>query len=191
MIGNVKYVNWIDILALAIIIRIVSIGMKKGFVLECFKIGGVFCAVFITFHYFTEMARFLSGYAKMDAARLEVLTFGLLWGLVILIFKFIREGWMMLLKVEVHPILDGWGALLISLLRGILLCALTISFLYTSNVKFMKDDIMRSISGSYLLRISPQVYKLCYSGFVGKFFPEEKLNTKVVAPEKSDSSRRK
>ena len=53
-------INWLDIVSLAICVRAVFIGVKKGFVVEFFKSLGILFSVFITLHYFSDVTVFAS-----------------------------------------------------------------------------------------------------------------------------------
>ena len=174
-----KTINWVDVLIFVISIRIIYIGIKNGFVIEFFKWVGVLFSIFITFHYYSELARLLKSRLPISEAIAQSLCFGLLWLLVFLIFKLIREGMMLMLKMEAHPLLDKWGGLLVSFLRSILIGSLALVFLQVLGVEYITKNVKKSFVNSYLFDISPKVYEAWYDGFVDKFFPSEKLNLSV------------
>lgn len=174
-----KNINWVDILIAAITIRIIYIGIKNGFIVEFFKGIGVFFSIFITFHYYTGIAKILQSRLPISESIAQSLCFVLLWSLVSLIFKLIREGMMLMLKIQAHSLLDKWGGLLVSILRSILIGSLVLVFLHVLGVEYIIKNVRRSFINAYLFDIASKVYEASYDGFVDKFFPSEKLNLAV------------
>ncbi len=175
-----KNINWVDLLIFFISMRIIYIGTKNGFVIEFFKWLGILFTIFITFHYYSELAKLLQSRLPISESIAQSLCFGLLWALLSLIFKLIREGLMLMLKMEAHPLLDKWGGLLVSILRSILIGSLVLVFLRVLGVEYITKNVKKSFVNSYLFDISPKVYEAGYDGFINKFFPSEKLNLSVM-----------
>ena len=171
--------NWVDILVGAILIRAVYIGVKRGFVVELFKLVGVLFAVFITLHYFSGTSKFLQDKLHLPQRASDLFSYGLLWAIVILAFKFIREGFTILFKIEAHSAFDKWGGLLTSVMRGLLLSSLAILFLRISAVEYFTKNLEKSFTASHIVSLSPKVYEATYNNFVSKFFPSEELNKSV------------
>ena len=169
--------NWIDILMAAIVIRVVYIGIKRGIVVELFKMVGVLSAVFITLHYFSSISKVLQEKVHLPLAAADLFSFGILWGLVILAFKFIRDGFGMLFKMEAaHSILDKWGGLVVCIGRALLLCSLTILCLRASSIDYFLKNLEKSATASKLASLAPGFYEATYNNVVSKFFPSEELN---------------
>ena len=182
-------VNWMDILIVLVSVRIIYTGIKHGFIIEFFKLIGVFSALFITFHYYTGLAKILEDHTAVPESFADFLCFGLLWAAVILAFKLIRDGLMLLFKVEAVSLVDQWGGLLLSILRGALTGSLILIFLQVSGMEYWKNNAKKSFFNPYLGGLSPEIYKATYDGMVSKFFPTEKLNLAVfkIKNEKSES----
>ena len=174
-----KNINWVDILIGAISIRIIYIGTKNGFIVEFFKWIGVLFSIFITFHYYSNLAKILQSRLPISGSIAQSLCFVLLWSLVFLMFKLIREGMMLMLKIQAHSLLDKWGGLLVSILRSILIGSLVLVFLQVLGVEYITKNVRKSFLNDYLFDIAPKVYEVSYDGFVDKFFPSEKLNLAV------------
>ena len=175
----VKNINWVDILVICIILRIVHIGSQRGFVIELFKCVGVLCTIFITYHYYSFIAKFLESNFSLFRATAEVLSFGLLWGGGSLIFKLIRDGILLMFKIEAHAVVDKWGGLVIGFLRSVLIASVFLVFLQILDVEYVSKNVKKSFLNAYLFDISPKVYRTCYEEIVEKFFPSEKLNLSV------------
>ena len=176
-----KSLNWVDILMILLVIRIVFIGVKTGFVIEFFKLIGTIAAVFITLHYYVVFAKlftqFQLKFVSMPIAQL--IAFVLLWVAVIVVAKFVREGLLLLLKVEANNILNTWVGGLLSILRAVLVCSLVFIALYLPRIDYFQQNCDNSFSHPYLYEVAPNAYKGVYDGVVSKVFPQEKLNESI------------
>ena len=171
--------NWVDIFLCLILGRAVYIGLRSGFVIEFFKLLGTFFAVFIALHYFSGVSSFLQGRIHLPASAADFASLGFLWGIVVLAFKFIREGILLLLKVEAHSALNSAGGLISSVVRGLLICSLAVLFLRASGIEYFTKNIANSFGAERVAGIAPKVYESTCTGFVEKFFPTEKFNKSV------------
>ncbi|MFA5059025.1 MAG: CvpA family protein [Candidatus Omnitrophota bacterium] len=172
----IKSLNWIDILVGLIAVRIIYIGIKNGFVTELFKLLAVVSSIFISLHYYTKLADFLNEKIHLSLSVAEFIAFGSLWVIVMVVFKFLRDGFLMLLHIEAHSVLDRWGGLVLSVVRALLLCSLTLLFLTVTGVEYFKKNIDKSLTGERLLSLSPKIYEVSFNGLVKKFFPDEEIN---------------
>lgn len=176
-VDSIYSFNWIDILMTAILIRAIYIGLKRGIVVELFKLTGALFAVFIALHYFSEISRFLQQKVHLPQAAADLFSFGVLWGVVILAFKFIRDGFGMLFKMEAaHSALDKGGGLGVCIIRALLLCSLTVLFLRASAVVYFTKNLKQSVTATRVAPLAPDLYEATYNHFISKFFPTEELN---------------
>ena len=182
-------INWVDLLLIGLGIRIIYIGIKNGFVDELFKCVGILSAIFITFHYYTPLAKLLHERIGLAESLLTVLCFGFLFAGVLLLFKLIREGITLVLKIQAHSILDRWGGFAVSLLRSLLAGSVVLISLQVSGIEYFQKNVKKSLFSLYLLDLSPDFYKAFYEGCISKFFPNEKFNPAVfqLKTEKEDS----
>ncbi len=172
--------NWVDILIGVILVRAVFVGAKRGIVIETFKLVGIIFAVFITLHYYSGMSKSLQDKMHLPQGAADLFSFSVLWGLINLIFKLIRDGFLMLFKMEAtHSILDKWGGMFVAVLRGLLICSLTVLCMRASAIEYLTKNLEKSLTASKLVSLSPRVYESCYNNFVSKFFPTEEFNKAV------------
>jgi len=171
--------NWVDILLLGICARVIFIGVNRGIVVELIKGIGTLFTVFITIHYYSGISAFLQGKASLLAELADFVSFGFLWLIMALVFKFVRDGFLILLKIETHSFLDRWGSLFISVGRALLLCSLSVLFLRLSGIEYLKSNTEKSFSGVRIAKLAPKVYESSYNGFISKFFPSEELNKAI------------
>jgi len=171
--------NWIDIIMACIVVRSVLIGLKSSITIEVFRFIGIICAIFITLHYYVNLGNFFHKNAFIPTTIDEIAAFVVLWLTVFFVFKLIGEGWALILKIEVHPLINRWGVLVLSLFRSVLVCALTFMLLFVSNNVYLGKMSNRAFTGQFLIDISPRIYDFIYKGIVRKYFPDENLNVKV------------
>ncbi len=171
--------NWIDVLMIGIMIRMFYVGVKTSFFIELFKLLGVVFAIFITHHYYDDFGKLLHQRVHFAPIFADTVSFALLWIVVVLIFKLVRDALLLLFKMHANPAIDQWGGFIVALSRGVLLCSLTFMLVYVSGVKYLVKYANRSLSGPYLRELSLDVYQGCFEGFVSKFFERENLNIRI------------
>ena len=171
--------NWVDIFLCLILVRAVYIGLRSGFVIELFKLIGIFFAVVISLHYFSGASHFLQEKVHLPESAANFASLGFLWGVVVLAFKFIREGIMLLFKVEAHSALNSTGGFIASVVRGFLIGSLAILLLRSSATEYFTKNIANSFGAEKMAGAAPRVYEATYKGFVSKFFPSEEFNKSV------------
>ena len=177
---SLNNVNWVDLLIVLLLGRVVYIGIKKGFAVEAFKCIGVLSAAFFTLHYYSAFSKALEGRIPVPPANVDIVSYVFLWAFVIFAFKLIRNGVEVLFKMQAHPMLDMWGGLVLSVGRGFLLCSMTVLLLRLSGIGDFKKTTEASLSGSRLVVVAPKIYESIYNGFISKFFPSESLNTAAI-----------
>lgn len=160
----------------SLLIRILYIGFKNGFVVEFFKILTTLFAIFITLHYYSGLSRFLYTSLQFLGNILNFFTFGFLWLLVIIIFKLVRDGLMLILRIEANAALEKWGGLLLAVARGALVCSLFFLLLSCWGGEYMTRNLKGSFIRPHVSHLALDVYRWSYETVIGKFFPEENLN---------------
>ena len=143
---------------------------------EFFKLIGMLVATFITLHYFTSFGEFLGGFLPLPLHFMEFISFLALWMVVVLVFKVIRDGWLLLIKTEAQETLNKVGGALTGIFRGLLVCGMVIMAFFLSGNHYLTKTSNASFSGFYLTNFSTGVYESCFDNLVSKFFPKEKKN---------------
>ena len=180
----INNIHWIDVLIIGMTIRIIYIGLTNGFVIELFKLLGILAAAFISFHYYSGLAKFLHEHIAIPESVLNIICFALLIFLVLWLSKFISEGISVVLKVNAHPLLDKWGALVIAMIRSLFVSSVVLVVASLSGFNYLKESARESLLNPYLIDLSPQFYKSCMNGFVIKFFSKEKINPVILKLER-------
>ena len=173
--------NWVDILIIVIAARVIFIGAQKGLVIELFKLIGIFLTTFFTLHFYIRLGKFLHKFLFIPVFLEETISFIFLVILFIVIFKFIRDGFLLLIKAEAQPTINQWGGAIVGSLRSILICGLIINLFFVIGTKYLANKAQNSFFGYYLVDLSPKIYEACYKGFVSKLFPNEEYNKEVFS----------
>ena len=176
-----RSINWIDVAMLALLIRIVFIGVKTGFVTEFFKLFGVSFAVFVSLHYYTPLAVLLAKKINWSAEPLECAFFVLLVSLVVIAIKYLRDGFLMVFKFETaHEGVNQWGAGVFSIIRALFLASLIMFGILLMRVDCLEKEVHTSVSQKLALKIAPNTYSYLFNNFVGKIFGREKSNQEAI-----------
>ncbi len=172
-------INWIDIVMGCVLARAIYIGVRTGFVIEFFKLLGIVLGTFLALHYYVRLGDFLHTKLWMPAEMVNIIAYLLLWILAVLVMKFIRDGWMLILKTQANPVIDKWGGFILGIIRGLLICGLVYTLFFLTRNPYLGKKSKDSFLGFYLVDLSPNVYSGCFDGFISKFFSDEKRNNDV------------
>jgi uncharacterized membrane protein required for colicin V production len=164
---------------LVIMLRAFHIGKKNGIVVEFFKLLGILFAAVVSCHYYSRMATALHDVIRIPPSIGEGFSFLLLWVLSVLLFKLIRDGIMILLKIEAHADIEKWIGVVLSFVRGLVICSLIVVNFQISGVKYLNNYAKESFFGPAVSEIAPIIYEFSYSHLITKLFPEEKPNTRL------------
>lgn len=175
----VRQLNWVDALLIVVFIRIIFIGQSKGLMIEAFKFFGIICSIFISLQYYSVLSEFINSHSSIPIDFADFISLIGLIVLVLIIFKFTRDGILFLIKISPHPTLEKWGGLFISMIRGFFVASLVILCINLSTIEYFQKSAKSSFSGQYLLSVCPRTYAYLFENLVSKFSPNEKLNSKI------------
>ena len=161
----ISSINFIDIIMALIIVRCVYVGASAGLVIEFFKLLGMLCATFITLHYYAVFAELLSRLVPLPVTITNLVSFVTLWILVVLIFKVVRDGWMLVIKTEAQETFNKLGGALTGIFRGVLVCGITMSVIFLSGSQYLIKHANMSFSGVYLTHFSIAIYESSFDKF--------------------------
>ncbi len=180
----IRRFNWMDIFFIIILLRIVYIAFKTGFVSELFKFLGTLLAIYIPMHYYTALSDFLDGRfgleKKLPLDFLDFFCFVLLAIISYLVGILFRQAFCRFIRLEAVPRLNQWGGLIIGAGRAVLLAGLFAFLFSISSVKYLHDKIAGSYFGPSLINVAPATYGNLWHGFMSKFMPTEKFNKTVL-----------
>ncbi|MFZ5800447.1 MAG: CvpA family protein [Candidatus Omnitrophota bacterium] len=173
-------INWVDIILAIAAIRIVYIGFRQGFIVELFKTLGIFLAAIVSLHYYIELSDLIALSSFLTTAFADPLCFVLLIGVIVIIFKFARDGFNAIFKVEPIRIVKTWGGFLLGLARALIFSSLLIYGLLISGSDYIAKSARQSFSANRLMGVAPAIYTSTFEKIISKFFPSEQENGSVV-----------
>jgi len=176
---SVMGLNGIDLLMAIVIASVVYIRRKDGVVAELVKSFGIFCMVFITLHYYARFAEFLRVQFFGQEIKTEFFAFCLLSVSIFLGFVFISSGWSLILRIKSFEIIDRWGNVFLSLVRGYFICSMIFFAMVLSGNDALATRAKQSASRVLLSSAAGDLYKATYSKFVKKLFSSEEINVEV------------
>lgn len=164
-------------------------GFRKGIFVEIFKIAALGCAVFIGLHFYLRFSAFLDGLLGVLRPVSRVLSYVLLTGACIGIFRIFRDGVMVLLKQDDLKTSSRWIGAVLGCARGILLASLLlVGSLIVDHIK-VTHVVRQSFSSRFLLRPGPEIYSAVFRFVVDPVFPGETQNTSIVTLARQNSIR--
>ncbi len=173
-------VNLLDALMLCVIVRGYYVGSKTGLIAETFRLGSIICVTFIVVHYYPSLAQFLRDALFISDRVVEFVAF-VIWVVVaFLIFFLIREGWLLLFRVERKSVFNKWTGAVLSLVTSYFVCGLIFLAFVLLNNDFVRQQVDTSLSRAVWVTTSGNVYKACYGTVVRPFFPGEKPNPQIM-----------
>ncbi len=173
-------VNFLDALMLGIIVRGYYVGSKTGLIAETFRLGSVICSTFIVVHFYPALAQFLREQFFISERVYEFVAFVIWIAVAFLIFFLIREGWLLLFKVERKSVFNKWTGGILSLATSYFFCGLIFLAFVLLNNDFVRQQVDSSLSRAVWSKTSGDLYKACYGAVVHPFFPGEQPNPQVM-----------
>ncbi len=170
-----------------VVARAVYIGAKKGWGVEIFKLLGMVFATFITMHYYVRFGKFLHDFVLVPQSMQEFIGFIVLWFGVVIMFKVIRDGWLLVVKGKSSSPLPKIIGAVFGAARGILICGLIFVLIFLSRNTYLFESARKSFSGFHMSNFSSNLYDVAYESVVKKIFSAEKKNEKVFQLKKKPS----
>ncbi len=180
MMEYLKALNWVDILVVVLLIRIVYVSAKTGFVVEFMKMLGVLFAVFFAFHFYVRLAAIAGQLIKVDAAILQTVSFCIIGIVSYWLCQLLRNALFLVFTVETISLVDRWGAAVVSLVRFFLTASMVLFLFLITSYPYMIKMTAASLSERYVLRMAPTTYFTITNAFVVKLFPTQRANPSVA-----------
>lgn len=183
----VKELNWIDIVAAILLLRICYIAIKSGVIAEFFKLLGTCSAVYLSLHYYTRFAHRVGTLSLFKNLNFEFLSF--LCCLFLLAtgyfaFKFLYLAFVRLVKAEPAPALDKWGAFLFGILRWLLAVSMMLYVFMLAPLRYAQASVRKSYAAGQLFNFAPAAYTGVWQAVVSKFLPGDTYNDDVASIQK-------
>ena len=152
-------VNWVDILALILVVRTSYVALNDGLSHEIFPLIGSICMLVFSIHYYTKMALFFheNGFT-LPIDILNLISFALIAFCIGVLFRFIKVIVDKILTVSWHPLIEKFGGLLAGILRGAILTSTVLVIISLIPLPYLQHSIReRSLTGRYFMKIGPSI----------------------------------
>lgn len=172
--------NWVDVLAVIIILRISYISFQRGLSHEIFPLVVSIVTITLSLRYYTSISFFIKH--NMMNINIYVLNFIVFLSLIALlgfIGKFLRAILDMIIKVTWHPLIERFGGLIIGSMRSVVVTSMVLIAIALVPVSYLQWSIRdRSLTGMYFLRVGPAIYEK-----LSVFLPAVKVERAPVSQE--------
>ncbi|MDD4941631.1 MAG: CvpA family protein [Candidatus Omnitrophica bacterium] len=185
------HLNWVDILAFVIFLRILIVGLKNGAASEGFKLVAALVAAYVSLHYYRTAAEFLGNEYILDARTLEGSLFAVLACLGYAAIGFARLLFERFVNMTVVPALSRWGGCFLGILRAFLLTSLLFYFFMATDNPYLRKSVKTSISGTGLVFLAPSVYGFFWKTLMSKLTPNDTFNNAVFEIDRDHPKKKK
>jgi len=134
-------INWVDIVAFIIFLRVIFMGLKNGVATEAFKVVGTIIAVYVSLHYYRTISAFIGNKYILDARILEGCVFAVLACMAYAAIGIIRLVVGRLVNMTVVPAISRWGGCLLAILRAFLMTSLLFYFFMATNNTYLQKSV--------------------------------------------------
>jgi uncharacterized membrane protein required for colicin V production len=146
-------INWVDILALILILRITYIGSFLGIGKQLLPLLSLLLSLTFSVHYYDDIAAFITARSTISTSMAEFVFFVLLVVILMSAFKFLIR-FVPIKKPEVLIPIERVGGSILGFFRA---GVIFISFLLLP-VSGFKESVKASLSGSSVVKISLDFY---------------------------------
>ncbi len=172
-----RQVNWLDLLAIIIFIRLFYISTETGLLIETCKVLGTLSGLFLAFENFAPVSSFILERLAIPAGMVWSASFLLLALFGYSIFIVIRDLLLKFIKRPEKP--RSWDrimACLLGFLRAGLVFSMLIVALRLTAIDRLRQATGDSLSAPYFMRVSPQVHKFIITKLLFHIYPPPEKN---------------
>ena len=174
--------NWIDLLALLLLLRTCSVGLRSGLIIGLFKIVGWIVSLLVSLHYFSEAGRYLVRLIPPFGADFSNFAcYIILSMLAYIAIAFFRQAILRLVKPEATSAVDRWGGLFLGFFVGIMLLSTVFIGFHLSGITYVKESLKRSGTGTAIAYANVKAYEGIVNGIVSKFSPDTTVNQDIYS----------
>ncbi len=174
-------INWVDIAGFVIIIRVLYIAAKQGFINEFFKLSGVLSGLFLGFHYYTKIGGFLIKYLPIKSEK--IIYTSVFTAIVLstsLLFRWIKIIISLLFKIEPHYVIERWISLLTGIIRAVFIISICFFTVLLAKQRYLVKSEVKSLIFPFIKNISVNYYKSTFNIYKRLFPNTAEFNQEVV-----------
>lgn len=166
-------VNWVDVLAAILMLRMSYVAFRDGLSHEIFPFIGSILIMVMAVRYYTvlgdAMSRNMINMPVELAKFLSFLALVVALGLLVRLFKGLLDR---VVNVQWHPIMEKFGGLAVGIMKAYIVTSIVLTMLSLMPLSYLQWSIKdKSLTGKYFLMAGPEICDR-----VGKFLPAIKLD---------------
>lgn len=166
-------INWVDILAVILMLRISYVAFRDGLSHEIFPLIGSILIMALAIRYYTVLGSSVSrNMMNMPVELANFLSFLMLVIALGFLVKLLRIALDKIVKVQWHPIMEKFGGLAIGIVKAYIITGIVLMTLSLMPLSYLSRSIKdKSLTGKYILMAGPRIYDR-----IGIFLPAIKLS---------------
>ena len=125
-------------------------------------------------------ANFLKSFIALPVNIGNIASFLVIIIFIVLLFRLVGQGWLLILKTEAKAGFSQWVGGIFGFLSSLMICSLLFFGMLLIGNPTLNRFIGHSITGHYLVDLSPNIYKGTFNTLIVPFFPDEAYNLDVV-----------
>lgn len=172
--------TFLDAIIAVIIVWTCCSGFRNGTFIEIFKIAALICAVFIGLHFYLRLSEFFNGLLRILHPVSQVLSYVLLIGICVGIFRIFRDGLVIFLKQEDLKIISKCVGAVFGILRAFLLGSILLVGCLLIDHMQVTRVVRNSFTSQFLLTVSTSIYSGIFHTVVKPVFSGEEENTQII-----------
>ncbi|MFC1806831.1 CvpA family protein [Candidatus Omnitrophota bacterium] len=155
-----KYINWVDIVVIVLLLRAVFLGAKKGLTAELFNFFGIILSLVIATQWYSRVADILVINLNLPVWIAQFTCFVIIAQLIRVVFKYGIALIFKILNIQFIPQLERIGGGILGLGRGIIIAGILLLALGFLPVSYISDSIYdKSYSGIFIIKAANRTYK--------------------------------
>ena len=152
-------INWVDVLAVILLVRMGYIGLRLGLGAELVKLVGLIAGFVVGFRYYQEVGDFLARRTFLSTEWVSMLTMVLIVAVVYFVVTRIMRLLEKLVQINFEKKLNQVGGLVAGLVRGLLIASVALVACQQLSAPTLQESIQQhSMSGRMVSQVAPAVY---------------------------------
>jgi len=151
--------NWVDLLVLIVVLRIVFSAFKEGLSHEIFPFIGSIATIVCDLYLYEKMAYVIHHNIKIPLELLNFVSFiaiALAMGFVLKFAKLLLDS---IIKVTWHPVIEKFGGIIIGAFRAVIVASMILITLALMPLPYLQWSMReRSVTGVYVVGVGPFIY---------------------------------
>jgi len=164
----IKHINWVDILAVIIIIRMSYAAFREGLAHELFPLFATIFVMVLSLRYYSSFGSVISKQLfNVSIQFSNFVSFLMIAIASMLVLNLINALLNNIVKVQWNPIIEKFGGLIFGAVRAFITASLVLIILALMPLPYFQRSIKdKSLIGMHVLGIGPSIY-----GKVSPFLP--------------------